>query len=307
MFRNKPNKSRNDIFESSILYRVKKIIIVLFLLSCISKNFSQTSKVSFNLNSDKNLWQEFTYDLGNMAGGMGYAYSRPLYWKGSQFKNMAFVAAGTSALYLVDDHIDNWADNWRGDVPRWLTDYGNEYGSPNNNFMLTGAVYLTGLFTKNPKLRRTGVLLISSASASGLLQQVSKRIVGRARPKADVGKGVFDPLHFDRVFNYDSFPSGHVMLGFTNAYVLAKHFDNPWIKAGLYTVGSIPGFARIVDRFHWISDVVFSTALSIFIVEAIDKYLDTKYDQKYNDKRKAKKVAWDLQFTPQSFGVTMNF
>jgi membrane-associated phospholipid phosphatase len=262
---------------------------------------------SINFKKDRNLWQTFTYDLGNMAGGMGYAYSRPLYWKSNQLAHFGYVAAGTSALYLVDDHVDNWGNNWRGDVPRWLADYGNEYGSPNNNFMLTGAVYVTGLLTKNPKLRRTGVLLISSASASGLLQQVSKRIVGRARPKANVGKSTFDPLHFDRVYNYDSFPSGHVMLGFTNAYALAKHFDSPWVKAGLYTVGSIPGFARIVDRFHWLSDVVFSTALSIFIVEAIDKYLDTKYDDKYNDKRKTKNVAWDLQFTPQSFGVVMNF
>jgi membrane-associated phospholipid phosphatase len=97
------------------------------------------------------------------------------------------------------------------------------------------------------------------------------------------------------------------MLGFTNAYVVAKHFDNPWIKAGLYTVGSIPGFARIVDRFHWISDVAFSTALSIFIVEAVDKYLDKKYDEKYNDKRTEKKVAWDLQFTSQTIGVVMTF
>lgn len=90
--------------------------------------------------------------------------------------------------------------------------------------MLTGAVYLTGLFTENPKLRRTGVLLISSAAASGLLQQVSKRIIGRARPRIDVGKSSFDPFHIDRVFNYDSFPSGHTMLGFTNAYAIAKHF-----------------------------------------------------------------------------------
>ena len=292
----------------------KKILLVTLFFAFITiygqhkkLTFNPNKKVALNFKKDRNLWQAFTYDLGNMAGGMGYAYSRPLHWKGNQFKNVAYIAAGTSALYLVDDHVDNWANNWRGDVPRWLTDYGNEYGSPNNNFMLTGAVYLTGLFTKNPKLRRTGVLLISSASASGLLQQISKRIVGRARPKADVGKGTFDPLHFDRVFNYDSFPSGHVMLGFTNAYILAKHFDSPWIKAGLYTVGSLPGFARIVDRFHWISDVVFSTALSIFIVEAIDRYLDRKYDEKYNDKRKAKKVAWDLQFTPQSFGVVMNF
>ena len=286
---------------------MKKTLVLLILLSAVAKNFGQAPKISLNLNTEKNLWQKFTYDLGNMAGGMGYAYSRPLHWEKKQFTDFGYVVAGTTSLYLIDDNVDNWANGWRGDVPRWLVDYGNDVGSPNNNFMLTGAVYLTGLFTKNPKLRRTGVLLISSASAAGLMQQISKRIIGRARPKADVGKDVFDPLHFDRVFNYDSFPSGHVMLGFTNAYAIAKQFKSPWVKAGLYTLGSIPGLSRVIDRFHWISDVAFSTAISIFIVEAIDRFLDTKYDDKYNLLKKDKKVAWDLQVTPQSFGVVMNF
>jgi len=224
-----------------------------------------------------------------------------------QFVSFGYIATGTAALCTIDDTIDSWADGWRNDVPRWIPDYGNNIGSANNNFMLTGAVYLTGLFTDNPKLRRTGVLLISSAAASGLLQQISKRIIGRARPRINVGKSSFDSFHIDRVFNYDSFPSGHAMLGFTNAYAIAKHFDSPWIRAGLYSIGSIPGIARIIDRFHWISDVAFYTAISIFIVEAIDRFLDTKYDQKYNDKKIQKKVVWDLQVTSGSFSATMYF
>ncbi|AUC86238.1 phosphoesterase [Polaribacter sp. ALD11] len=286
---------------------MKKLFTLLFILVFSLAYCQTTNTINLNFQKDRNTWQKLTYDLGNMAGGMGYAYTRPLYWKKKQLANFGYVAAGTVALYTIDDNVDTWADGWRNDVPRWLTDYGNDIGSPNNNFMLTGAVYLTGLFTDSPKLRRTGVLLISSAAASGLLQQISKRIIGRARPKTNVGKDVFDPFHIDRVYNYDSFPSGHVMLGFTNAYAIAKHFESPWVKAGLYTIGSIPGISRIIDRFHWISDVAFSTAISIFIVEAIDRFLDTKYDQKYNDQRKQKKVVWDLQVTPQSFGVTMNF
>ncbi len=271
------------------------------------KTFSQDQKVSFNLNSERNLWQNFTYDLGNIAGGMGHAYSRPFHWQKQQFANLGYVAAGTAGFYFIDDNVDRWAVKNRANIPNWLVNYGNNIGDPNNNYRLTGAVYLAGLFTKNPKLRRTGVLLISSASAAGLLQQVSKRIIGRARPRIEVGKATFDPFHIDRVYNYDSFPSGHVMLGFTNAYVIAKQFKNPWIKAGLYTIGSIPGFSRILDRFHWISDVAFSTAISIFIVEAIDRFLDTKYDEKYNEIKKDKKVAWNLQFAPGTLGVTMNF
>ncbi len=286
---------------------MKNSVSIFILVFFTSALFCQNKKIDLNLDLNRNLWQKFTYDLGNMAGGMGYAYTRPLHWQKKQFANFGYVAAGTAALYFVDDNVDNWADGWREDVPRWLVDYGNDIGSPNNNFMLTGAVYLTGLFIKDPKLRRTGVLLISSASASGLLQQISKRIIGRARPRADVGKDVFDPFHINRVYNYDSFPSGHTMLGFTNAYAIAKQFKSPWIKAGLYTIGSIPGISRIIDRFHWISDVAFSTVISIFIVDAIDRFLDTKYDQKYNDIKKEKKVSWNLQVAPQTFGITMNF
>jgi membrane-associated phospholipid phosphatase len=289
---------------------MKNHYLLLLLLVVQVFNAQQKEDTLIFDESQKTMWQTFTYDFGNIFKGMGYAYSRPLYWKGEQFKNFGYIAAGTSALYLIDDDVDDWANGWRNDVPQFIKDYGNDYAGPNLNFRLTGAVYLVGLFTKNEKLRRTGVLLVSSAAAGGLLQQVSKRIIGRGRPRANVGKGVFDPFHIDRVYNFDSFPSGHTILGFTNAYILAKHFDNKWLKAGLYTVGSIPGMVRIIDRFHWLSDVVFSTAISVFIVEAVDKFLDKKYDKKYNDKRGVKKnkmVSWDLQMTPRTFGIAMRF
>jgi len=256
--------------------------------------------------SEKSMWQNFTYDMGNVFGGMGYAYSRPLHWKGKDFANLGYVAAGTTALFLVDDELNNWTQGWTNDVPEWIKDYGHNIGGPSKNYMLTGGVYLVGLFTKNEKLRRTGVLLISSASAAGLLQQVTKRIVGRARPKSGEQSNVFDPFHFRRVKNYDSFPSGHSMLAFTNAYAIAKQFDNPWVKAGIYAVGLVPGIARVLDDFHWVSDISVGIITSIFIVEAIDKWLDRKYNKKYNDK-KASKLSWDLRMGPGTMGVALRF
>ncbi|MEM1257414.1 MAG: phosphatase PAP2 family protein [Bacteroidota bacterium] len=252
------------------------------------------------------MWQDFTYDLENIFGGIGHSYSRPLHWKGDDWTKFGATAIGTAALFFIDDEIDEWADGFRDDVPDTLVDLGIRYGNPQNNYAFTGGVYLTGLFLRNEKLRRTGVLLVSSATAGGLLQQVSKRIVGRARPKSGDNSSTYDPFHLDRIFNYDSFPSGHAILAFSNAYAIAKQFKSPWIKAGLYTVGSIPGLARITDRFHWVSDVAFSTAVSIFIVEAIDRYLDKKYEQKYNpDSRKS--LNWSLNFAPGRIGVTATF
>lgn len=280
-------------------------------------NFGKATLLSFliampitaqELNIDANrgnTWKNFTYDMESVFGGIGYSYSRPFHWKGKQWGHLGMLTAGTAALFLVDEEVDQWANGFDDDVPQWILDYGNEYGSPENNYAITGAVYLAGLFTKNEKLRRTGVLLISSATASGFLQQVTKRIIGRARPKSGETSFTFDPFHVDRVFNFDSFPSGHAMLAFTNAYAISKQFSNPWIKAGIYTVGMIPGMVRVIDDFHWISDVAFSTVVSIFIVESIDKYLDRRYNEKYNSKKD--KMDFSLNFGMNRVGVALRF
>lgn len=276
----------------------------LLIISLVCSNLIAAQDIATS--NTKNLWNDFTYDMGNVFGGIGHAYSRPFHWQGNDWANFGYMVGGTAILFTIDDEIDDWANGFRDDVPQFVKDYGNQYGNPDNNYMLTGGVYLTGLFTKNEKLRRTGVLLISSATASGFLQQVAKRVVGRARPKSGESSFTFDPsFGVNRIFNYDSFPSGHAMLAFTNAYAIAKQFKNPWIKAGIYTVGSIPGFVRVIDRFHWISDVAFSTVLSIFIVESIDKYLDKKYNEKYNDS--SKDMSWNLTFAPQRIGLVVTF
>ena len=284
----------------------RKILPLLICLFAFVISNGQNKSFTLDLNQDKTRWQNFKYDIGNIFGGVGYAYSRPLHWEGKQWRNLGYTAAGTASLFFVDDEFNHWVDGFRSDVPRWLANYGNDIAAPGHNYMITSAVYLSGLFTDNEKLRRTGVLLISSATATGFFQQIFKRMVGRARPKSGENSNVFQPMQFTDFHNYDSFPSGHAMLAFTNAYVIAKQFENPWIKAGIYTVGSIPGLIRIVDRFHWISDIAFSTVFSIFVVEAIDKYLDRKYSKKYNNK-KAKKFAFDLHMTPRNIGVVMRF
>jgi membrane-associated phospholipid phosphatase len=91
------------------------------------------------------------------------------------------------------------------------------------------------------------------------------------------------------------------MLAFSNAYAIAKQFKSPWVKGGLYAVGMIPGMVRVLDDFHWVSDVAFSTILSIFIVESIDKYLDSKYNEKYNN-QKPKNVSWNVSFWTEYLG-----
>ena len=179
---------------------VKQLMIFLAVLPLTAQELE--------IQKENTMWNDFTYDMGNVFGGVGHAYSRPFHWKGNDWANFGYLTGGTLLLFTVDDEIQDWTNGFSEDIPDVVMDYGHEYGSPENNYMLTGGVYLAGLFTKNEKLRRTGVLLISSATAGGFLQQVSKRIIGRARPKSGDSSSTYDPFHLDRVRNYDSFPSG---------------------------------------------------------------------------------------------------
>ncbi|WP_282074710.1 phosphatase PAP2 family protein [Maribacter aquivivus] len=277
---------------------MKKVIILLGITFCISLNAQDSVK-----DSTETRWNMLKYDVGSIFTGVGYSYARPFHWKGDQWAQFGAVVAGTGLIYLVDDETSRFIRNNREGIPRVVRDYGEFYGSPSNNYLATSGVYAVGLITKNEKLRRTGVLLISSATSAGLLQQVLKSVVGRARPLADLGKDTFDPFNSSR--NFHSFPSGHALLAFTNAYAIGKQFKNPWVKAGIYTLGAIPGISRVWDGQHYLSDMVFAFAISIATVESIDRYLDKRYDEKYNDQTKM--VSWNLNFGPGQLGVTVNF
>ncbi len=273
--------------------------LVLFCVFTVNGQNTQ-----FVVRDSTNLWQDFTYDMGNVFQGVGFAYSRPLYWDGNDALVAGGIAATTLGIYAFDEQITEEFLDHKSSVPQILLDYGYYAGAPQNNYGLSGAVYLTGLFTKNEKLRRTGVLLISSATATGFLQQLTKSATGRARPGAGLGKNFFKP--FGGSASYRSFPSGHAVLTFTNAHVIAKQFKNPWVKAGIYTVGVIPGLSRVYGENHWASDVFLSWALSYVMVEAIDLYLDRKYEKKYNDTGD-KRTSLDLNFTLNSVGLTYTF
>lgn len=276
--------------------------ITVLLINSTSICYAQ-NKSAFNT-SKRTLWQDFTYDMENVFLGTGYAYTRPIHWQDDDFLRLGGVAVGTLGLYAFDETIRNGFLSHKEDVPDIFLDYGWYAGSPQNNYGFTGAIYLTGLFTRNEKLRRTGVLLISSATATGFLQQLTKSAVGRGRPGVDLGKNHFRP--FGGSSSYRSFPSGHAVLTFTNAHVIAKQFKSWWVKAPIYTIGLIPGITRIYEDAHWASDVFLSWALSYFIVEAIDIYLDKKYDKKYND-AKAKSGTLSFTFNGNSLGALYQF
>jgi len=279
---------------------MKKIILSLLFI-CLLK----TGAIGQELEKNDSLptsWELMKYDGVSAFGGLKKAYTAPLSWQKDDFITAGAVVAGTAALYIFDEETSDYFREQGEDAPELVKDIGWYFGSPQNNYGLTGAVYLVGLFTKNEKIRKTGVLMISAASASGIIQSISKTVVGRARPSTEEGKNSFDPFSSEGA--YHSFPSGHTILSFTTMYALSKQFKNPFVKAGLIGVGLISPVSRVWSGAHFLTDVGLSLALSVAVVDSIDKYLNNERDYGNPDK---KGITWKMQVGLGRVGLVGTF
>jgi len=276
---------------------MKKILSILFLVFPL---------LAFSQNKEKdslpNTWELLKYDGVSAFKGLTTTYQKPLGWQKDDFLTAGAIVLGTGALYVFDEETNVWFEDQEKHIPNIVKDFGWYYGSPQNNYAINGAVYLYGLFSKNEKIRKTGVLLISAASTAGLIQTITKTAVGRARPGTGEGKGSFEP--FSKEGGFHSFPSGHTILSFTTAYAIGKQFDNPFVKAGIYGVGMIAPISRLWEGAHWLTDVGLSMAISILVVDSIDNYLNEERD--YGDSKKIK-ISWKFQMGLGQFGLTGKF
>ena len=244
--------------------------------------------------------QLFTDDLLRGIGGFTNAFIQPIRWEKEDWFIVGGVAAGTLLLYTFDQQSSDFFTRHRKDIPPFLREVGNQ-STPEHFFLLNGAVYMTGLLTKNEQFRDTGVLLLASSTAASVMLAAGKWAIGRARPYTSEGKGAFDV--FSTSSDWHSFPSGHALLAVTTAYAIGKKIKNPWLKGGVYTLGMIGPISRLWEGAHWVTDVGLSIALGVAVVEGVDNYLN----RLKNQERSGRDIQWDFQFGLGVVGITGRF
>ncbi len=131
---------------------------------------------------------------------------------------------------------------------------------------LVGAGYLAGRGERADRYRQWAWILIFVFLAvllSGLLVDVIKVVVGRARPKMLdlVSFYGFLPVSFRA--DYQSFPSGHAATAASLAAAVAYlRPDLRWLVWG----GALPVIAsRVIINAHFLGDVAGGTAIAVFV------------------------------------------
>ncbi|MCD2179798.1 phosphatase PAP2 family protein [Rhizobium sp. C1] len=162
-----------------------------------------------------------------------------------------------SALTLAARHEPHWlrvlAEN--------TTDIGKSWWS----LTLTGIVFIAAIliirYGDLAAAARVRLRYVATASAyvflsvalSGIITNIVKRIIGRARPPLFDAEGAF---HF-KAFSghlYESFPSGHSTTDGAMAMALAVLF--PSIRIPILILGGFLALTRIMVGAHYLSDVI---------------------------------------------------
>ncbi|MBI3954803.1 phosphatase PAP2 family protein [Candidatus Gottesmanbacteria bacterium] len=121
-------------------------------------------------------------------------------------------------------------------------------------------------FREKKRDRKFLFSLIIIEFLSTLVEIIVKNMVGRLRPQF-VLTGVIEPFDFYHNF---SFPSGHAVISFAAAYVLAR--KKPKMKWLFYSLAVIISFSRIYLGKHFPSDVIAGAIIGLGI-----GYISTKF------------------------------
>ena len=145
-----------------------------------------------------------------------------------------------------------------------------------------GMVYATGLALRNPKLQRTGILLVSSMLINDMVTSKLKDEFQRRRPDEANHNTYFEGGEGGR--HYASFPSSHTSTAFTFATSVATvYHDHKWVPPVAYSMATLVGLSRIHDNKHWSTDVLAGAAVGFatskctnFMLNQIEKQLVRK-------------------------------
>ncbi len=179
--------------------------------------------------------------------------------------------------------------------------------APNNNrFMLkverfgaeysvvvVGGFFLAGAMGNETAMEVAQDGIAASLIASGLITPAIKIIVGRARPREDVGIAKFHPFSIGYSSN-SSFPSGHTTEAFAMASVIANHYEETWVTCASYSVAGLVGVARMYHHAHFASDVLAGGLIGTLVGKSVVAH---------NKQMRSGQVALLPEITPGMVGV----
>ncbi|HEX4748837.1 MAG TPA: phosphatase PAP2 family protein [Bryobacteraceae bacterium] len=132
------------------------------------------------------------------------------------------------------------------------------------------SIYFAGLIRKDTKMQHTALLAGEAVADSEIVETVLKDISNRARPSTFANHSNYWDSWFEgkgsKVSGGGSFPSGHTIVAFSIATVVAHRYrTHRWVPYVAYGGAAVIAFSRLSLSAHFASDVFVGAALGYSI------------------------------------------
>lgn len=164
----------------------------------------------------------------------------------------------TAAVWVfLDRPLIAWAEGIQSDFTEDVIRLLNRLGGGMNPVMVVLFFLVAGVAYRERRWIAYAIAMGMAGLAAGILAQIVKHLVGRARPELWLG-----PMHY-APGSATSFPSGHTVGAFALAGVLIFGSRNVPLRIIAFVLALGVGLSRVLAFRHWPSDVTASAVIGL--------------------------------------------
>ncbi len=173
---------------------------------------------------------------------------------------VALTLLGTASYVWIDqpvtDYIISTKTPWITEIFKQITRLGESQW-----YLAVGLLIWLIYRNNNERKASQGLLLFSSIAVSGIIANILKSLLGRARPRLYIHEQIYGFDFFHIEYAWLSFPSGHAATALGASSVLAICF--PRFKYPIYAIGIVTALSRVILTQHYLSDVIAGSVLGL--------------------------------------------
>ncbi len=284
------------------MFLSKKLILTCYIFFLLSTHsFSQ-------LTDNSEAPGNYRFNFRTIINDFCYVFSSPArISKKDGCKLLIFSGITAGLIFHFDENIYDNSKSGKDEFPNIIvnkfSEIGRGYGSSEMNVYylfggLCSSMAASGLLLKDDKLLETSGLLAESFVFTLFVTGSLKMICGRERPYNENGTRAFEFFSFSSKKVYRSMPSMHTSCTFAMMTVIARQYDQWWIKIPAYTFALAVAVQRVIDEQHWTSDVFVGGIIGY----SISNSLIRRHDPDVRNKLTLKPYILH-----NSIGITLNF
>jgi hypothetical protein len=183
---------------------------------------------------------------------------RPLVLRGLAALGLGAVL--TAAVWrLADQRVLEWAERVQSDTIEDLIRIANRFGGGMNPVLIVSFFLIAGIAYLRQRWVSYAIAMAIAGLGAGIVAQIIKQLVGRARPELWLGPAHYAPG------SSTSFPSGHTVGAFALAGVLVFGSRSWTMRVVALLLAIAVGMSRILAFRHWASDVTASAVVGLVV------------------------------------------